>query len=260
MENYSEVKGRIFNIQKFSIHDGPGIRTIVFFKGCKLRCKWCCNPESQDARIQEMNEGGKIKIVGRDITVDEVVKDVLKDMPYYRRSGGGITLSGGEFLCQPKFAKALLATCKEYGISTAVESTAYAPYDTIKEILPYIDVCLIDIKHMNSQIHKEFTGVENTLILENIAKLGKEANELIIRTPVIPTVNANEKDIEDIAKYAKQVGAKEYHLLPYHRLGQDKYEGLGRDYLLKELVPPTDEFMDGLLKVAQRHIKAQIGG
>ena len=260
MEKYLKTKGRIFNIQKFSIHDGPGIRTIVFFKGCKLRCRWCCNPESQNFEIQQMKEGNKIKTVGKDVTVEEIVNDVMKDMPYYRRSGGGITLSGGEFLCQIDFAEALLRVCKEYGITTAVETTCFAPYSDIQRVIPYVDTFLTDIKHMDPLKHKQYTGVDNSLIFENIAKLAKEAKELIIRVPTVPGVNANEKDIEDIAKFAAKIGAKELHLLPYHRLGQDKYEGLGRDYTLKDVIPPEEAEMEKLVAVAQRHINCQIGG
>ncbi len=260
MTNYSEVKGNIFNIQKFSIHDGPGIRTIVFFKGCKLRCRWCCNPESQSSKVEEMFEGGKKKIVGRTVTAGEIVKDILKDMPYYRRSGGGVTLSGGEFLCQPEFAEAILALCHEYGLNTAVETTAFASSETLTRLIPHIDLWLTDIKHMNPAKHKEFTGVENTVMLENIKRLAKDGKKLIVRVPVVPTFNATEREIEDIAIYAKEIGASELHLLPYHRLGQDKYAGLGREYTLKEILPPTDEFMKPLLDIASRHIKTQIGG
>ena len=123
--------GRIFNIQRFSIHDGPGIRTIVFFKGCYMRCAWCCNPESQEYAIQTMVENGKEKTVGRDVTVDEILPEILADEPYYRRSGGGVTLSGGEFLGQHEFAAELLKACKDYGLHTAVESTANAPFEKI---------------------------------------------------------------------------------------------------------------------------------
>lgn len=260
MEDYSKVKGIIFNIQKFSIHDGPGIRTIIFFKGCKLRCRWCCNPESQVFQPQEMLEHGQKKIVGREVTAGEVLEEILRDRPYYRRSGGGVTLSGGEFLCQPKFAKAILALCHENGINTAVETTTNAPYETIAELAPYIDYWLTDIKHMNGAKHREYTGVDNAMLLENIKKIVKDGGDLIVRVPVVPTFNANDKDIEDIAKYASEIGAKELHLLPYHRLGQDKYDGLGRKYTLSEILPPTDEFMEGLVDVASRHIKTQIGG
>ena len=150
-----KVKGRIFDIQRFSIHDGPGIRIIVFLKGCMLRCKWCCNPESQEFDIQTMMVQGKSKIIGNDITVDEAMEEIKKDIPYYRRSGGGLTLSGGESLCQPEFAVALLKACQKFGINTAMESAGYADFNIIKQYLPYLDVYLLDIKHMNSKKHEE---------------------------------------------------------------------------------------------------------
>ena len=123
-----ETTGRIFNIQRYSIHDGPGIRTIVFLKGCPLHCRWCCNPESQSFAIQEMLTRGKREVVGRDVTVQEVLEEVMSDQPYYRRSGGGVTLSGGEALVQPDFATALLDACQWQGITTAVETTGFAPF------------------------------------------------------------------------------------------------------------------------------------
>ena len=162
-----DTKGRIFNIQRFSIHDGPGIRTIVFFKGCFMRCAWCCNPESQAYEIQQMSENGKMKTVGRDVTVAEILPELLADKPYYRRSGGGITLSGGEILGQPDFARDLLRACKENGLHTAVESTANAPFENIQKILPYLDMFLMDIKHMDGSKHKEYTGADNERILQN---------------------------------------------------------------------------------------------
>lgn len=260
MEDFSKVKGRIFNIQKFSIHDGPGIRTIVFLKGCKLRCKWCCNPESQSKDIQTMVQDGRVKTVGYDIEAGEVIADVLKDMPYYRRSGGGLTLSGGEMLCQPEFSKALLRLAKENGISTAVETTAYADWETIKELLPYIDTVLVDIKHTDREKHREYTGVYNDLILENIKKMCSVHKNVTVRVPTVPSVNANEKDIESIARFAAEAGAKELHLLPYHRLGQDKYDGLKREYALKEITPPEDKEMEKLRAAAQKYITCVIGG
>ena len=171
MDDYLKTTGRIFDIQKFSIHDGPGIRTIVFLKGCPLRCRWCCNPESQSREIQTMVTGGVEKTVGRDVTAEEVLEEVMKDTRYYRRSGGGITLSGGECLMQPNFAVALLRGAKEMGLNTAIESTAFASFDTISRLLPYLDLYLMDIKHMNSAKHELFTGRPNELILENAMKI-----------------------------------------------------------------------------------------
>lgn len=254
--------GRIFNIQRYSIHDGPGIRTIVFFKGCYMRCAWCCNPESQDYAIQTMVENGKEKTVGKDVTVEEILPEILADESYYRRSGGGVTLSGGEFLGQHEFAAELLKACKEYGLHTAVESTANAPWEKIEAVLPYIDLYLMDVKHMDSAKHKEYTGSGNERILENAKKLAKSGVELIIRTPVVPGFNDTAEEIRAISRFAASLGGvKEHHLLPYHRLGSDKYAGLGRNYALKEIEPPTQERMEYLLEVAQESgLRCQIGG
>ncbi len=257
-----QTKGRIFNIQRFSIHDGPGIRTIVFFKGCYMRCAWCCNPESQEYEIQTLVENGKEKTVGRDVTVEEILPELLADEPYYRRSGGGITLSGGEILAQPEFARDLLRACQENGLHTAVESTANAPWENIAAILPYLDLYLMDIKHMDSAKHKEYTRAGNELILENAKKLAQSDVELIIRTPVVPTFNDTAADIRAISRFAASLkGVREHHLLPYHRLGQDKYAGLERRYSLKDIQPPTQERMEYLLSVVEESgLKCQIGG
>lgn len=255
-------KGRIFNIQRFSIHDGDGIRTIVFLKGCFLRCKWCCNPESQSKEVETLIEKGKPKIVGRDVTVDEIMPEILSDLPYYRRSGGGVTLSGGEMLFQPEFALDLLQACKANGLNTAVESTAFAPFETIKRLLPYIDTFLMDIKHVDGEKHKRFTGVDNALILENARKIAESGTHLIIRTPVIPGFNDTPEEIRAISKFAATLsGVKEHHLLPYHRLGQDKYAGLGRNYELDGITPPTGDKMKYLLSCAEESgLKCRIGG
>lgn len=262
--DYMKTKGRIFDIQRFSIHDGKGIRTIVFLKGCVLRCRWCCNPESQEYDIQTMMVQGKPKIIGEDITVREVMETVEKDRPYYRRSGGGLTLSGGESLCQPDFARALLRAAKEMGINTAMESMGCAPYEVIESILPYLDQYLMDIKHMNPAKHKEFTGRSNELMIENAKKIADSGmTNLVIRVPVIPGFNDRTDEIEAIAKYASQLkGVTKMHLLPYHRLGQDKYDGLGREYLMKDVLPPSMEYMKKLKAAAVRvsGLDCQIGG
>ena len=256
------IKGRIFDIQKYSIHDGPGVRTIIFLKGCRLRCRWCCNPESQEFEIQNMDVGGKNKVIGRDVTVQEVMEEILKDYPYYRRSGGGVTLSGGEALCQPEFAAALLKTCKENGLNTAMESTGFAPFDTIRSYLPWLDLYLMDLKHMDSEKHRAFTSQPNHLILENAVKIAEQATELVIRVPVIPTFNDTPRDIEAIARFASSLpNVTRLHLLPYHRMGQDKYAGLGRDYGMKDLLPPSAETMQNLLAAASATgLDCQIGG
>lgn len=257
-----DVKGRIFDIQRYSIHDGGGIRTIVFLKGCPLRCKWCCNPEGQHYEIEKMTLGGKEKVVGKDVTVGEIIDIIERDRIYYRRSGGGLTLSGGESLTQPDFAVALLKAAKERGINTAMESTGFADFSVISRYLPYLDLYLMDIKHTNSAKHKEFTSQPNERILENAVKITNAGTRLIVRTPVIPTFNATKEEIGEIAKFASSLkGVTEMHILPYHRIGTDKYKGLGRDYSLTGIEPPSKELMNELLAVVESYgLKGQIGG
>lgn len=260
--NELEIKGRIFDIQRFSVHDGGGIRTIVFLKGCPLRCKWCCNPEGQHYDIEKMTLGGKEKIVGRDVTVGEIIDVIERDRVYYRRSGGGLTLSGGECLAQPDFAVALLKAAKERGINTAIESTGFADFSVISRYLPYLDLYLMDIKHMNSAKHKEFTSQPNEKILENARKITNAGTRLIVRTPVIPTFNDTKEEIAAIAEFARSLrGVKEMHILPYHRIGMDKYKGLGREYSLTGIELPSKELMNELLEVVESYgLKGQIGG
>ena len=264
MEAYLETTGRIFDIQRYSIHDGYGIRTIVFLKGCFLHCRWCCNPESQRPEIETMLVQGKEKIIGRDVTVAEVMETVVRDRDYYRRSGGGLTLSGGEILFQPEFARDLLRAAKELGITTAVESTACASWEKIEALLPYTDQYLMDIKHVDSAKHREFTGVPNERILENARRIAASGlAELSIRVPTIPTFNATPEEIRQIALFADRLGnVKRIHLLPYHRLGSDKYAGLRRDYGMGEIPVPDGETMQLLKKVVEENTRLEcvIGG
>ena len=261
---YLDTTGRIFDVQRYSIHDGPGIRTIVFLKGCVLRCQWCCNPESQEYKIQTMKTPDGVKTMGRDVTVREMIELVEKDRPYYYRSGGGMTLSGGECLCQPEFARDLLRAAKERGINTAIESMACVPWKNIEMVLPYLDTYLMDIKHTNQEKHKQFTGKPNELALENARKVALSGQtNLVIRVPVVPTFNDSVEEIKSIASFAATLpGVKKIHLLPYHRLGQDKYDWLGREYKLPEILPPEPEHME-LLKRAVHSVcdlDCQIGG
>lgn len=265
MDNYYNRVGRIFDIQKYSIHDGPGIRTIVFLKGCALRCRWCCNPESQSYDIEPMMFEGKEKIMGQDVTVADVMDVVRQDSFYYTRSGGGMTLSGGESLLQPEFAIGLLRACHDMGINTAIETTAIAKWEVIEQYLPHLDYVLLDIKHMDSGKHKEFTTQPNERILENAKKIAESGMvDLTIRVPVIPTFNNTPEEIREIARFAASLkGVKRLHLLPYHRLGQGKYEGLGREYQMKDIEPMTNEYMNRLLEAAKRAaptLHIQIGG
>lgn len=259
-----QVTGRIFDIQRYSIHDGYGIRTIVFLKGCVLHCAWCCNPESQQYSVQVMKVMGSDKVIGRDVTVGEVMEIVKRDRIYYRRSNGGLTLSGGESLCQPEFARALLKSAKKIGISTALESTACVPVQSVEMVLPYLDQYLLDIKHMDPVKHKMFTGKDNRIILENARKIAEFTTcELSIRIPVIPTFNDTKEEIIEIARFASSLKTvKRVHLLPYHRLGQDKYEGLNRTYQMADILPPSMEHMEHLKEVVIKTtgLSCQIGG
>ncbi|MCL2421271.1 MAG: glycyl-radical enzyme activating protein [Defluviitaleaceae bacterium] len=250
------MTGRIFDIQRYSVHDGAGIRTIVFFKGCFLRCRWCCNPESQNYEMEDS--------FGRDVTVAEVMSALERDRAYYRRSGGGVTLSGGEVLRQPNFARAILKAAKESGIHTAIESTALADYREIEKILPWLDMFLLDVKHMDSVKHKAFTGVGNDIILRNAERIAASGKtDLIIRVPVILGFNATVDEIKDIAQFAGSLnGVSELHLLPYHRFGEGKYAALGRKYPMGDVPPPPDAEM-AALKIAVEEtadLNCRVGG
>jgi len=254
--------GRIFDIQRFSLHDGPGIRTIVFLKGCALRCRWCCNPESQSAEIETITVNGSTRKVGRDVTVEEVMEVVRSDRPYYRRSGGGVTLSGGEALCQPRFAVPLLEACQNEGLSTTMETAGSVAYPIIERYLPHLDVCLLDIKHLDADKHKRFTGADNRLILENARRIAKNARKTIIRIPVIPTFNDTPAEILSIVRFVKSLHrVSRIHLLPYHRLGQEKYMGLGRSYSFSNIVPPSQADMETFLRIVNAEgLEGQVGG
>ena len=256
------TKGIITEIQRFSVHDGPGIRTIVFLKGCPLRCKWCCNPETQVMDSQPILEAGQSKIVGKVVSVAEIMDEVKKDSIYYRRSGGGITLSGGEVLAQPSFAKAILEACNTAGINTAIETSGFASFEAIEPLIPFVNLFLYDVKHVSDEKHRIFTGQSNSLILSNLMKLSERNTPLIVRIPVIPTFNHTAEEIESITRYVASVkGVKEIHLLPYHRLGESKYQGLEQNYEFNSIEPMSQEDMNKLLEIAKKTgLHCQMGG
>ncbi|MHA1300314.1 MAG: glycyl-radical enzyme activating protein [Candidatus Helarchaeota archaeon] len=299
------VKGIIFNIQRYCIHDGPGIRTLVFFKGCPLRCIWCSNPESQkntpeilftkakcigcgkcaevcpeDAIIKSADKridrnkcvlcmqcvetcyAEALEIAGNEMTVEEVIKEIVKDRPFYEKSGGGITVSGGEPLMQPKFLKTLLEECKKRNINTAIETCGYSNWESFKEALEFIDLVLIDIKHMNSTQHKELTGKANELILENIQKIAKLKKPTIIRFPLIPGYNDSDENIGKIGEFVKSLeGINEINIIPFHRLGESKYEHLDREWKMQNTKPPSQERLEEVKKMLEGFgLKVKIGG
>ena len=228
-----ELKGRIFNIQKFSINDGPGIRTTVFFKGCPLQCGWCSNPESQNRNAPIADAMENEQYCGREHTVEEVMAVVRQDADFYIESGGGMTLSGGEVLQQAEFAAALIEAAHAENIHAAVETTGFAAPERFKAFLPHPDLFLFDFKHYDREIHKQFTGVYNDVILENLRAAVAAGKPVIARIPVIPRFNVGIKCARGMAATLSDIGVKEVHLLPFHQFGEKKYEELGIEYAWK---------------------------
>ncbi|CUU49989.1 MULTISPECIES: glycyl-radical enzyme activating protein [Clostridium] len=301
--NYS-MEGTVFDIQRFSIHDGPGIRTIVFLKGCPLSCLWCSNPESQKIKpvimyqsancihcgrcisackigaISVNNKGfinreictacgecsnvcptSSLVLKGKKMTIEQVIKELKKDAINYRRSGGGITLSGGEPLLQSDFSKELFKACKAQGWHTAIETTGYANSETIEKVFPYIDLVLMDIKSTNLELHRKYTGVSNEIILNN-AKRISEISKMVVRVPLIPDFNSSIQDILELCRFTKTLNNIDtIHLLPYHTYGENKYELLGRDYLMKDSRSLKEDEIEVLKKIIEdQGIKCIIGG
>ena len=230
-----ELYGMIFNIQKFSINDGAGIRTVVFFKGCPLRCGWCSNPESQSLDVETMlderqDKAHAMKTVGERRTVDEIMRVVMQDKPFYEESGGGVTLSGGEAMMQPEFAIALLKALKEKGIHTAIETTGFASPAVFNRIIEHLDLLLFDIKHWDETQHKKATRVSNIPILKNMKHAIEIGKEVLPRLPVIPNYNDSIADAHGFVRRLNEVGARRVQLLPFHQFGENKYHMLGRQY------------------------------
>lgn len=287
--------GRITDIQHFSVHDGPGIRTTVFLKGCNLRCFWCHNPETQVTRpeLQYFSDrciscGNCVPVcpesahelqgplhlfhrdrctacgactdvcyprallmTGADLTVEEVVRAVVRDHAYYESSGGGLTMSGGEPLLQPDFTRAVLEACKDEGVHTAVETAANVPWERIAQILPYTDLVMMDIKSMDSAVHKRATGVPNDQILRNAKRLADRGTPLIVRTPVIPGVNNNDGSIRAIASFVSKLeSVLSYELLRFHAMATSKYAALGREFEASGLSSPSTDDMNRFVHVA----------
>lgn len=287
--------GLIFDIQRFSIHDGPGIRTTVFMKGCPLRCQWCSNPESikpypeimtYDLRCNscskclevcpveaiELNETieidrakcnrcmecaqvcypGAIKCAGKYMSVAEVVEEVEKDRPFYNNSGGGVTASGGEPLLQWEFVATLFKKCQEKHLHTALDTTGYAKWPAIKEVLKYTDLVLFDIKHMDPLRHREGTGRSNALILSNAKKVAGEVRTWL-RFPVLPGYNDSMPHIRELAEFGLKCQVEKVSLIPYHRWGESKYQRLGREYLFEGVEPPTSDHLEGLKRAIEAY-------
>jgi pyruvate formate lyase activating enzyme len=302
-----EKTGIIFNIQKFSIHDGPGIRTTVFMKGCPLRCRWCSNAESMNPEpelgiIKSLcNNCGKcidvcpekaislddndfirinrdkctacgecvavcspeaLTIYGKRVTVDEVFKEVSRDKSFYEGSEGGVTVSGGEPLRQADFVAELFQRCHQAGIGTCLDTCGYAATDKLKEVLAFTDYVLCDVKHMDAELHKQFTGVPNDLILNNARVIAESGVTVLYRIPLIKDVNDTVENITRTAQFMKSLGnSAAIELLPYHRLGIGKYQTLGRSYPGEDFVTPSSEEVESVRCIFEEYgISCTVGG
>ena len=301
-------KGLIAKIERFSLHDGPGIRTLVVTKGCPLKCRWCSSPYTQSAKpeilylmsgcrscgncvtacpsqaITQDDASASVKtdravcigcgacvsacpnsareLCGRHYTPEALFSEVEKDEAFYRRSGGGVTLGGGEPSMQAGFVRAFLSLCQSHLMHTVMETCAQAPWETFAPLLDGLDLVYIDLKHMDAKRHSEWTGVSNRIILENMQKAARQ-NDMIVRIPVIPGFNDSEENISQSAAFVKSLGERvlRLELLPYHLLGAHHYAALDRDDALSTLQPPLEEHMERLCGIARSFgIETEIGG
>jgi len=296
-------RGLVFDVQRYSLHDGSGIRTLVFLKGCPLRCHWCSNPEGQscapqlaydasrcigrvacgdacqqvcEARAVAASEDGKVavdlelctacgwcidvcppralELLGDTVAVDEILEKVERDGLFFARSGGGLTLSGGEPLLQADFSVRLLEEAARRGIDTAVETSGCVPWKDLERACAYLGQIFFDVKSLDEARHREATGIGNERILENLRRLCEVFPELpvVVRTPVVPGFNDDPRDIQAICDFLLELPRRvRYELLPYHRFGELKYRKLGQEYALAELEPPSAEAMEGLHRIVR---------
>ncbi len=256
--------GMISDIQHFSVSDGEGIRTTVFFKGCNLRCKWCHNPECLSFNRQEMHyEVGEkhiVKICGRELSVEEVLAEILEDTKFYKKSNGGATFSGGEPLLQTDFLVELMKLVKQHSIHTVVDTAGDVPFDYFEKILPYTDTFFFDIKAANEQDYREYTGGDFQNILSNLRRLIELNCDVVVRIPIIPNHNFSEEYMRSTCELLKSVGVKEVNLLPFHRLGSTKYTALGFEYAYTNVEPLAKSELNALLNVCKEYFKAKIDG
>ena len=294
------VSATVTNISRCSLHDGPGIRTVVYLKGCGLRCRWCHNPETLEARPQTVFMPSKcigcgrclsicpehhhllgnrlhferqgcracgrcvqacpseaMSIIGTSIDAQQVFADVQKDAHYYRRSGGGVTFSGGECLLHPTFVAEVARLCRQASIHTLVETALFVPWDNVVRVLPLIDLFYVDLKLADPEKHLLYTGQDNALILENLRRLSQRSTPITVRIPVIPTVNDTTEDIDGFAKILRTLGpsVREVELLKYNPLASSKYELVGADYTAFADDAQTNEQMQAFCDRLSAQIK-----
>lgn len=293
------MKGIIFDIKKFAVHDGPGIRTTVFLKGCPLRCAWCHNPEGiapgpeimvfADRCVRgcrdclaacprgalkkvrnailldrglcdgcgacaEVCPAEALQSAGRTVSVAAVMDEVARDIPFYERSDGGVTFSGGEPLAQPEFLRELLLACRAQSIHTAVDTSGHAPFSAYEKLLPLVDLFLYDLKIIDDERHRRFTGVSNRLILENLEKLSRSGAALSLRVPLLPGVNDADDDLRALARFCSALAKRHpLHILPYHRGYVAKRRRLDLDPVLPATAPPAGELQERAGKIFARN-------
>ena len=289
------MKRLVFDIQRFCVNDGPGIRTTIFLKGCNLNCIWCHNPESKSIKkdlmfhpnkcigclkctsvcdLHHIEEGihevdrqkcigcgscvnecvGALEFCGKEMKAHEVIEIALKDKDFYLNSGGGITISGGEPLLNIEFTKELLMEAKKHNLHTAIETCGYASWDDLLKIIPYVDLFLWDIKETNTNLHKKYTGVNNELIIENLFKLNELGKEIVLRCPIIPSLNDREEHFKMIGELAEKLSnVIRVEVEPYHNLGKSKSESIGRKYILDGIISPSENVVSQWIEIIKLH-------
>lgn len=298
-------KGVVFDIKRFAVDDGPGIRTTVFLKGCPLRCWWCHNPEGQlqtselmfrKTRCTQCNECVEncvkhalsfsdkqlivdkercnlcglcvekcpteaLTLLGKELTAKEIMQEVKKDSSFYDESKGGVTFSGGEPLMQIDFLDSLLMECKARGIRTAVDTSGYAPWNTVERIADKVDLFLYDVKLINDVAHRRYAGVSNKWILNNFRRLAQRGSDIYVRFIVVPGINDGKANVIHTAEFVQSCGVEQAYLLPYHRAGIEKYRGLGRRYKLEALKSPSPRKLDAIKRQLENvGLSVRIGG
>lgn len=272
-------EARIFNIQRYSLNDGRGIRTVVFFKGCPHRCPWCANPESISPKIETVRReskclhctpclrdadecpSGAFEHIGRDVTLDELEHEVMKDDVFFRSSGGGVTLSGGEVLMQAPFATQLLRKLRHYGVHTAIETAGDAPLSRLLPLARQCDEVLFDVKIMDEEQARSLLAMNLPRVLNNFMQLVVEGINVIPRVPLIPGYTLSETNMARVLAFLLPSGIRQLHLLPFHQYGEPKYRLLGQEWGMQQVVPPTEEEISAMRLMAEREgFNVTVGG